>query len=144
MQSDQLNRVFREHTEMTDVFWSDEYWLKCNPLDNTTVMYYFYNSIFYDKNANNEKTMEDLSLLKSMRGLEFALVHSMPDIGIYHIKKQFRHSERKVTPIALYYVMSGKMYEAPSVHNVFSAKLRNLGFCLNKAFNQLAEFTDNN
>ena len=49
-------------------------------------------------------------MIRSLRGLEYALVHSVPEIGIFHIRKQFRHSANKTTPISLYYVLGGKIY----------------------------------
>jgi len=126
------------HEEQTGVVWSDEYWLKCTPLDNSTVMHYFYMSVFYDKSANNEKTREDLSRLKYMKGLEYMLVHSIPEVGIFHIRKQYRQGEKKIIPISMYYVLSGKIYEAPSLGKVLQAKLRNLSFCLNQSLYNLA------
>lgn len=144
MQSDDFTRCVREHTEKNGILWNDEFWLKNNFLDNNTVMQYFYLSVFYDKKANNEKVKEELSLLKTMRGLEFAMVHSIPDLGVYHIRKQYRHSEKKVTSIALYYVMSGKIYEAPSIYRVFSVKLRNIAHSLDQALTQIAGLSNRN
>lgn len=125
---------------MTGLSWSDEFWLKHNILDNGTVMDYFYISVFYDKAANNEKTKEDLGKLKFMKGLEYTLVHSIPEAGIFHIRKQFRHSERKITPLALYYVLGGIVYEAPSLHRVLDCKIRNLSFSLNQSLENLSSF----
>lgn len=96
-------------------------------------MQYFYLSIFYDKAANNEKTKEDLSRLKSMKGLEYLVVHSMPELGIFHIRKQYRTGERRVTPIALYYVYGGMIYEAPSLGKLLKNRVRNIALFLHKS-----------
>lgn len=112
--------------DQTTISWSDDWWLLHNELDNRTAMDYFTQSIFYDRSANNEKTKEDLTRLKYMKGLEFVLVHSRPEAGIYHIRKQFRHGEKKFTQLALYYILGGRVYQAPSLATVINSKLRNL------------------
>lgn len=135
-----LRRIGTTHEEMTTINWFDEKWLKENPLDSKTIMSYFYFSIFYDKAANNEKTREDLSRLKLMSGLEYILEHSIPEQGIFHIKKQFRYNDRRVTPLALYYVISGKVYEAPSLNRVLTTRLRNFAFNLDTSLKSLSKY----
>ena len=107
-------------------------------------MTYFYQSIFYDKNANNERTKEDLKRLHHMKGLEFIMSFSLPELSIFHIKKQYRSSENKVTPIAIYYVYQGRIYEAPSLNRVISSKLRNLSYYLNESLTLLSDYVENN
>lgn len=137
-----LRKVLENHEEKTGVNWYDEQWLKFNTLDNTSVMGYFYQSIFYDKSANNEKTKEDLKKLQYMKGLEYVVNYSMPELGIFHVKKQFRSSEKKVMPIAIYYVYHGRVYEAPSLNRVISSKLRNLSYYLNESLGLLSSYAD--
>lgn len=134
------------HKENLSNYWSDEQWLLSNFLDNESVMTYFYCSIFYDKSANNEKTKEDLKKMKYMRGLEYILTYSLPDKGIFHIKKQYRTNEKKVTPIGIYYVYHGRVYESPSLSRVISSKVRNMSFFLNDSLNLLTSYleTQNN
>ena len=105
-------------------------------------MSYFYQSVFYDRAANNEKTKEDLRKLVFMKGLEYNISFSLPELGIFHIKKQYRISERKVTPIAIYYVYHGRIYEAPSLSRVLNSKLRNLSYYLNESLCLLSDFAE--
>ena len=129
-----------EHIENFSTFWIDQQWLESNVLNELNLMTYFYSSIFYDKSCNNEKTKEDLNKLKHMRGLEYIplLSHSIPSKGLFYIKKQFRTSDKKVIPIALYYVYYGRVYESPSLSKVISAKIRSAAFFLNDSLNTLA------
>jgi mediator of RNA polymerase II transcription subunit 6 len=120
--------------DQTTVSWRDEGWLQHNELDNRSAMTYFSLSVFYDRSANNEKTKEDLSRLKYMKGLEFVLVQSKPEAGIYHIRKQFRHGEKKFTQLALYYILGGYVYQAPSLAAVLNAKLRNIAKATHDCF----------
>ncbi|CAG9330019.1 unnamed protein product [Blepharisma stoltei] len=128
------------HEEQTTVNWYDEKWLKEHILDNKTIMNYFYLSIFYDKAANNEKCIEDLARLKNLVGLEYILDHSIPELGIYHIKKQYRHNDRRVTTLALYYVVAGKIYEAPSINKILTTRMRNFAFNLDASLKYLSKY----
>jgi hypothetical protein len=139
-----LRKQLENHEENTSVNWYDEQWLKFNTIDNDTVMSYFYQSVFYDKSANNEKTREDLKKMQYMKGLEYNISGSIPELGIYHVKKQYRSSEKKVTPIAIYYVCHGRIYEAPSLNRVITSKLRNLSYYLSESLSLLSEYAENN
>lgn len=141
---DGLRRQLDRHEENTKDYWYDEQWLKFSILDKETVMHYFYLSIFYDKTANNEKTKEDLKKLQFMKGLEYTLTYAMPDLGIFHIRKQYRSSEKKVTPIAIYYVYHGRVYEAPSLSRVINSKLRNMSYYLNESLSLLSNYLETN
>ena len=137
-----LRKVLENHEEKTGVNWYDEQWLKFNVLDNESVMGYFYQSVFYDRSANNEKTKEDLKKMQAMRGLEYVVSYSMPELGIFHIKKQYRSGEQRTTPIAIYYVYHGHVYEAPSLNRVISSKLRNLSYYLNDSLRLLSDYAE--
>ena len=73
-----VEEALRNHTDQYETYWIDVIWLKNNELNARSIMDYFYGSVFYDRNANNDKTREDLSKLKSMKGLEFSLLKSIP------------------------------------------------------------------
>jgi MED6 mediator sub complex component len=139
-----LRKLLENHEENTSVNWYDEQWLKFNILDNESVMPYFYQSVFYDKSANNEKTKEDLKKLVHMKGLEYNISYSLPELSIFHIRKQYRSSEKKITPIAIYYVYHGRIYEAPSLNRVITSKLKNLSYYLNDSLNLLSDYAENN
>jgi mediator of RNA polymerase II transcription subunit 6 len=139
-----LRRQLEAHKESTSVSWYCEPWLKENSLDDESVMRYFYMSVFYDSNANNEKTKEDLKKMQFMKGLEYELCYSRQNLGIFHIKKQYRSSEKKVTPIAIYYVYNGRIYEAPSVSKVISSKLRNISYYLRESLDFITQSAENN
>lgn len=73
-----VEEALRNHTDQYETYWIDAIWLKNYELNARSIMDYFYRSVFYDRNANNDKTREDLTKLKSMKGLEFSLLKSIP------------------------------------------------------------------
>ena len=82
--------------------------------------------------------------MQYMKGLEYVLSYSLPELSIFHIKKQYRSNEKKVTPIAIYYVYHGRIYEAPSLSRVISSKLRNSAYYLNESLTLLSTYVENN
>lgn len=114
------------------------------PLDETTIMDYFYLSVFYDKAANNGKTKENLAILKTMKGLEYELSYAQPAFKTFHVTKQLRESKVKTLPIAVYYIQCGKIYQAPSLANVISYRLRQAAFTLEQSLRSLEECTEVN
>lgn len=129
-----VEEALRNHTDQYETYWIDVIWLKNNELNARSIMDYFYGSVFYDRNANNDKTREDLSKLKSMKGLEFSLLKSIPQQGIYQIIKQFRHNESNVTALAVYYVSNGQIYQSPNLIDVLSVKVLALQHFMQKSF----------
>lgn len=65
-----------------------------------------------------------------MKGLEYVLVHSIPDQGIFHIRKQYRHAEKRITGISMYFVHGGKVYEAPNMYKILNTRIRNISLSL--------------
>ncbi|KAF8489580.1 MED6 mediator sub complex component-domain-containing protein [Gautieria morchelliformis] len=90
--------------------------------------------MFYDKQSNNQvlrmQTMhtgmplenEAEELNRRFTGVEFALVHDeAPTLFIIH--KRDRISPDEVRPLAAYFIMHDRIYQAPDVYNVVSNRL---------------------
>ena len=117
------------HRDDYNACFKDTVWLSSFPLVPQTVLHYFALSPFYDKNCNNERLkMQRLSLdqLKSMQGIEYEL---LPNVGkqlpqnLFLIRKQKRSSRMQVTPIAMYYVLDGTIYQAPNTYSILTSRL---------------------
>ncbi|THV06069.1 MED6-domain-containing protein [Dendrothele bispora CBS 962.96] len=112
-------------------------WIQANGLlTEENVFEYFTTSMFYDKQSNNQvlrmqtqhavmpsaSTESEESKLKKMVGQEFAVVHSQPP-QFFIIQKRERLSPDEVRPLAAYFVMNNRIYQAPDVYTVLSNRL---------------------
>ncbi|EEB92403.1 hypothetical protein MPER_09092 [Moniliophthora perniciosa FA553] len=109
-------------------------WIQANgPLTTENVFEYFTTSMFYDKQSNNQvlrmQTMHtgmpvvnEAEELKRFTGVEFALVHSQPP-SLFIIHKRERLSPEEVKPLAAYFIMNNRIYQAPDVYTVLSNRL---------------------
>lgn len=57
-----------------------------------------------------------------MTGVEYALIHVQEPI-LYVIRKQQRYSPQQTTPIADYYIIAGKVYQAPDLGSVLNSRI---------------------
>ncbi|KAK7468653.1 Mediator of RNA polymerase II transcription subunit 6 [Stygiomarasmius scandens] len=112
-------------------------WIQANgPLTEENVFEYFATSMFYDKQSNNQvlrmqtqhavmpsaSTESEESKLEKMVGQEFAVVHSQPP-HFFIIQKRERLSPDEVKPLAAYFIMNNRIYQAPDLYTVLSNRL---------------------
>ncbi|KAJ0403793.1 hypothetical protein ATCC90586_003785 [Pythium insidiosum] len=146
---DDYNASFR------DTVWLQSFPLNAQtsfPLNAQTVLHYFALSPFYDRSCNNERLkMQRLGLdqLKNMRGIEYEL---LPNLAkqlpqqLFLVQKQRRLGRTQVTPLAIYYVLDGTIYQAPNIHAMLTSRLedsvrvpqKKCSYRVNKAFHALA------
>ncbi|KAJ2501398.1 Mediator of RNA polymerase II transcription subunit 6 [Coemansia sp. RSA 1972] len=129
--------------ELTGIEWRSDQWLaQFNGLRPDNVLEYFSQSPFWDSSSNNavlkmQTQFNDLRQasydLKSMVGIEFSVTHQEPP-SLFVITKFRRASPTKVTPIAVYYILDGNAYEAPSVHSIVSTRVLSSIKQVEKAF----------
>ncbi len=101
-------------------------------------MNYFSRSTFYDNSCNNEVLkMQNRSFdqLSSMHGVEYCLLYVQEPI-LYVIRKQNRHSPTHVTPISDYYIVAGKIFQAPDLCSVVNSRLLSAVNHLQAAFDE--------
>ncbi|KAF8350197.1 MED6-domain-containing protein [Amanita rubescens] len=103
------------------------------PLTTENVFEYFATSMFYDKQSNNQvlrmQTMHtgqsienEAEELRRFTGIEFSLVHSQPP-SFFVIQKRERLSPDEVIPLASYFIMNNRIYQAPDLYTVLSNRL---------------------
>ncbi|KAF8736736.1 hypothetical protein AX14_014059 [Amanita brunnescens Koide BX004] len=109
-------------------------WIQANgPLTTENVFEYFATSMFYDKQSNNQvlrmQTMHtgqsianEAEELKRFTGIEFSLAHSQPP-SFFVIQKRERLSPDEVIPLASYFIMNNRIYQAPDLYTVLSNRL---------------------
>ncbi|ELU04232.1 hypothetical protein CAPTEDRAFT_168225 [Capitella teleta] len=123
--------------------WHDPAWIHI--LNPSNVMDYFSdkNNPFYDRTCNNEiikMQRGNQEQLGNMTGLEYILLHVQEPI-LYVIRKQHRHSQSQVAPLADYYIIAGIVYQAPDLGSVISSRLLNTTHALESAFEEANGFS---
>lgn len=107
-------------------------------LNPSNVLDYFAQSIFYDRQCNNEVIrMQRLNpdQMLAMVGIEYVLYIAQEPI-LYVIRKQHRHSPTQVVPLAHYYIIAGKVFQSPDMGSVINARLSNCANFLHQAFSE--------
>lgn len=123
--------------------WHDSAWIPI--LNQGNVMDYFSerSNPFYDRTCNNEMIkMQRLSLdqLMNMTGVEYALIHVQEPI-LYVIRKQQRYSPQQTTPLADYYIIAGKVYQAPDLGSVLNSRILSTVHHLQSAFEEASSYS---
>ncbi|KAJ2824721.1 Mediator of RNA polymerase II transcription subunit 6 [Coemansia erecta] len=118
--------------ELTGIEWRSDQWIgQFNGLRPDNILEYFSQSPFWDSSSNNAVLKMQTQFnalqthsydLKNMVGIEFSVTHQEPPT-LFVITKFRRSSPTKVTPIAVYYILDGNAYEAPSLHSIVSSRM---------------------
>lgn len=111
----------------TGVVWADKVWLSYFPLNASTALDYFSLSQFYDRSCNNELVKMqrlDPALISTMSGIEYELAPQQSE-HLFVITKSRRETTPKpsVQLLAVYYIINGHVYQAPSAHAVLSSRV---------------------
>ncbi|ESO86208.1 hypothetical protein LOTGIDRAFT_129607, partial [Lottia gigantea] len=125
------------------ISWHDTAWIPI--LNQNNVMDYFSerSNPFYDRMCNNEMIkMQRLNpdQLQNMVGVEYVLLHVQEPI-LYVIRKLHRHSPTQVTPLAHYYIIAGRVYQAPDLCSVLNSRLLNSVSSLQSAFDEASSYS---
>jgi MED6 mediator sub complex component len=124
--------------DLTGVMWNDKVWLSYFPLNEATVLDYFSLSQFYDRNCNNELIKMqrlDPALMATMDGLEYAMSpSSAPPFFLITKSRRNTTPSPSLTLVAVYYIIHGNVYQAPSAHSVLSARVLQSLHHLRKSF----------
>ncbi len=103
---------------------------------------YFALSKFYDRRSCNEELrmqgVKDIRLehVEGLRGVQYLAEevpgHS-PEEPIFVVQKLLRSAKEQTQILDVYYVLSGMVYQAPTIFSVLNARLRRCASMLNKA-----------
>lgn len=121
------------------ISWHDFNWIPF--LNATNVMDYTSNT-FYDRTCNNEIVKiqrQSMEQLKNMVGIEYILLHVKEPI-LYIVRKQHRHSLEDTTPLADYYIIAGRVYQAPDLASVFNSRILSTVHNLQQAFDDAISY----
>jgi len=124
------------HKSYYDPAWTDQ-------INEYNVLDYFCQATnpFYTTNCNNEiiKTQRgSLEQLRSMTGIEYFVVHQQSPI-LFIIRKVERLSPDEVKPLANYYVIAGKVYQAPDISSIITSRLSSTIQHLRNAYDKVSE-----
>ncbi|CAN8075839.1 unnamed protein product [Agarophyton chilense] len=138
------NMDVEETEDLTGVMWHDKNWLSFFPLTKEHVLEYFSLSQFYDERCNNQQIKLqrlDPKLLETMPGIEYQ-VTADPAPGLFIITKFLRSIRPpNLEPLAMYYVLEGDVYQAPSIHAILSSRILQSLHHLRKAFETMQNAT---
>lgn len=76
---------------------------------------------------------------RNMVGVEYVLLHVKEPI-LYVIRKQHRHSPKDTTPLTDYYIIAGRVYQAPDLASVFNSRLLSTVHHLQSAFEEASSY----
>ncbi|KAI1315943.1 Mediator of RNA polymerase II transcription subunit 6 [Mortierella claussenii] len=119
-------------------------------LNPDNVLDYFAQSPFWDPECNNavlrmQTQFNNLGEMKQrlseMTGVEFALVHERYPT-LFVIQKQRRRSPQQVTPMAIYYVLQGSIYQCPDLSTLLSNRILGSLHHVESAFNEARVMTE--
>ncbi|KAJ2928899.1 hypothetical protein H1R20_g8202, partial [Candolleomyces eurysporus] len=109
-------------------------WLQANgPLTPENVFDYFTNSMFYDAQCNNAILRMQTRLsgtiieneeeeLRRFKGVEFVVVDAQPPT-YFIIQKRDRISPDEAKPLAAYYCVQNRIYQAPDLYSLLSNRI---------------------
>lgn len=109
-------------------------------------MDYFATSQFYDQTCNNEQLRmqarftsqqkPDWSQLTQMTGVEYSLLESHPP-RLFIIVKRLRSSPKQAVITAVYYVLEGTIFMAPTVNQIVASRTAASAHWMHKAMEYL-------
>lgn len=138
------NMAVEQTEDLTQVMWHDKNWLSFFPLNKQNVLEYFSHSQFYDERSNNQQIKLqrlDAKLLETMPGIEYQ-VTSHPSPSLFIITKFLRAIKPpSLEPLAMYYVLEGDVYQAPSIHAILSSRILQSLHHLRKSFEVMQNAT---
>lgn len=124
-----------------EICWFDSAWIPF--LNAQNVLEYFSKATaFYDRQCNNEiikMQRQSLDVLKNMTGIEYILLHVKEPI-LYVIRKQHRHSPEDATPIHNFYIIAGRIYQAPDLASIFNSRILGTVHNLQQAFDDAISY----
>ena len=131
--------------DLTGKSWRNDRWLQQFPLNSATAIAYFAESIFYDSNCNNEiarRQFMDINRVASLPpGVEYVLTESQ-EPHLFVICKQKRSQANEPAPQAYYYILDGNIYQAPTLHQVLTARMERCKWSMRQAFVTMKQHLD--
>ncbi|KAJ3258257.1 hypothetical protein HK103_003738 [Boothiomyces macroporosus] len=129
--------------ELTSVSFKDTAFLQAFGLHELNIIEYFSKSQFYDVSCIDEQLkmqarFNDLQVTQldhtKMTGIKYDLWYFTYQPSYFVIKKSQIYSETRAELLAIYYVIEGTIYQAPSLSSVLTNRTMTSLFYLNKAF----------
>eukprot|EP00850_Spirogloea_muscicola_P003556 SM000014S00344 [mRNA] locus=s14:822480:823949:+ [translate_table: standard] len=104
---------------------------------------YFARSPFYDAACANERLRQrgahplDAAQLAALTGVEYTMAEAA-EPHLFVLRKQRREAPDKATLLAVYYILDGSVYQAPSLHAVIGARTSRALNHIRQAFSETA------
>lgn len=144
MAADVQQPVSNETEDLTASMWRDDEWLKFYPLNAHTAIDYFSLSPFYTMDCNNEKAklkgMPTSAIPQLWPGTEFVLQEAGGPLFV--VRRQHRSSADTAKTHAIYYILEGSVYQAPTIHAAVAARLARCLHAMQTAFCRMQDDLD--
>mmetsp|Transcript_4745 Transcript_4745/g.16678 ORF Transcript_4745/g.16678 Transcript_4745/m.16678 type:complete len:245 (-) Transcript_4745:43-777(-) len=133
-----------EEPDQTELMHLDPQWLRVQPITRDSALDYFAASAFYDRGCDNEQCFMqrqrrgNTELLSRMTGIQYQLVEAH-EPALFVIRKVKRMSPTEVQERALYYLIHGATYQAPSLLSVMKARMMNSLHLLQQSLGTLSK-----
>ena len=117
--------------------WRFDEWLATYSLNDATVLDYFAHSPWWDPSCTNAQVAQQGLTAEEGRllvGTEFIVTHSTTEGGgLFVIERRERRGRDDVSPVAIYYILVGTLYEAPSLYGVLTSRIEAAAWRLERA-----------
>ncbi|KIP11465.1 hypothetical protein PHLGIDRAFT_114593 [Phlebiopsis gigantea 11061_1 CR5-6] len=142
------NKLYPADDYSQNYYTWPEYLHATGPLTAENVFDYFAQSVYYDKQSNNQvlrmqtqhtgvPLANEAEELKRFTGIEFAVVHAQPPLFIIH--KRERLSPDEVRPLVAYFIIHNRIYISPDVYTLISNRLLTSLHALQTSLNVLRD-----
>ncbi|KAK8803674.1 hypothetical protein WA158_001368 [Blastocystis sp. Blastoise] len=134
-----------EHTDNYYTYFYDEFFIRTTPLSRDNVMQYFMRSPFYAYSCLNQVAINEgkpLSEMTTMEGVIYNLQRCGSEPALFVIHKEYQSRSRanstEMTTIllAIYFVVTGAVYQAPDLCSIVKYRLYN---CMQKLYETYSE-----
>jgi mediator of RNA polymerase II transcription subunit 6 len=134
--------------DLENVSFRDEAWLSITKLNEDNALEYFSFSPFYERTSNNEilkmqtqyNNLADLrSKLNDMVGIQYVLEKFNDDRSLFIIHRIERHGPSDCEVLAVYYILHGNIYQAPTNYSLYQSRLANSLFYLSESLDMFQE-----
>ncbi|KAL3141210.1 hypothetical protein ABBQ38_003550 [Trebouxia sp. C0009 RCD-2024] len=127
--------------DVSGTVWRDDMWLSSYPLNYHTALDYFSCSPFWDPGCNNVRARLEQRPLAELHGVEYTL-DSCQEPHLFVICKQLRKAADLAAPEMFFYILDGSVYQTPTIHAAFSARLNRCMYNVQRAFLRLQSDLD--
>lgn len=153
-----MAQIEEEEPDLSHIHWSWPEAIAALPTHSLATadqaLDYFASSPFWDTKSNNNvlrtqrrvenptygHAQEKLELPAFTSGFEYVVAHALPpDLFVVHRREVGAAPNGTASRVSgVYFILEGKVYPTPTLHDVFASRLRNATYLLEQSFSSLS------